>query len=175
MKSRINLLIALLLCGISCREDIDKSQLQIYEGPYRTSYDMELLHSDSALVRIKLMADKQLEFRNGDTEFPEGIVIHFYEKDGELSSTIRADRGFHERKTNIYRGDGNVQVHNLQKDQKLTSEELFWDPGKKKIYTDKFVTVEEPTRIIKGTGMEADEGFNEYKFTKVTGVIDNVL
>jgi len=49
------------------------------------------------------------------------------------------------------------------------------DPGIKKIYTEKFVTVEEPTRIIKGTGMEADESFNEYKFNKVTGVIDNVL
>ncbi len=129
MNFKINLLIVPLLCVISCREDIDKNQLEIYEGPYRTSYDMELLHSDSALVRIKLMADKQLEYRNGDTEFPEGIVIHFYEKDGELSSTIRADRGFHDRKTNIYRGDGNVQVHNLQKDQKLTSEELFWIPA----------------------------------------------
>lgn len=159
----------------SCREDLDKSQLEVYEGPYRISHNIELLHSDSALVRTKLMAAKQLEYLNQDTEFPEGIVIHFFEKDGTLSTTIRADRGYFDRKNNLYRGEGDVQVENLQKEQKLSSEELFWDPGKKKIYTEKFVVVEEPDRTIKGTGMEADEGFNEYTFTKVTGIIDNAL
>ncbi|MDN3688000.1 LPS export ABC transporter periplasmic protein LptC [Cyclobacterium jeungdonense] len=168
---------AVLLLGslFSCREDLDKSQLKNYEGPYRISHNIELLHSDSALVRTKLMAAKQLEYLNQDTEFPEGIVIHFFDKEGTLSTTIRADRGYYDRKNNLYRGEGDVQVENLQKEQKLSSEELFWDPGKEKIYTEKFVTVEEPDRIIKGTGMEADEGFNEYTFNKVTGVINNAL
>ncbi|SHM60755.1 LPS export ABC transporter protein LptC [Cyclobacterium lianum] len=171
-----SLLLLLLVSGVfSCREDVDKSQLETYEGPIRTSHQMVLLHSDSALVRTKLMADKQLEFRNGDNEFPEGILIHFFEKDGTLSSTIRADRGYYDRKNNLYRGEGDVQVHNILKGQKLSSEELFWDRARKKIYTEKFVTVEEPDRVIKGTGMEADEGFNDYKFKKVTGIIDNVL
>lgn len=141
----------------------------------RISHDVELLHSDSALVVIKLIAAKQLVYRNGDIEFPEGILIHFYERSGELGSTIRADRGFHERRTNIYRGEGDVRVHNITKDQKLSSEELFWDPTKKIIYTEKFVTVEEPNRLIQGTGMEADEGFNEYRFDKVSGIIENIL
>jgi LPS export ABC transporter protein LptC len=175
IRNVLLLILVWVFIGVSCREDIDKSQLEFYEGPIRISHDIELLHSDSALVRTKLMADKQLEFQNGNTEFPDGIVIHFFEKDGELSTTIRADRGYHERKTNLYRGEGDVQVHNLLKDQRLSSEELFWDPGTKKIYTEKFVTVEEPTRIIKGTGMEADEGFNDYKFTKVTGIIEDIL
>lgn len=168
---------AVLLCLslFSCREDVDKSQLENYQGPYRISHEVELLHSDSALVRTKLMAAKQLEYLNRDTEFPEGIVIHFFDKDGTLSTKIRADRGFYDRKNNLYRGEGDVQVENLKKEQKLSSEELFWDPGKKKIYTEKFVTVEEPERTIKGTGMEADEGFNQYTFKKVTGEIDNAL
>ncbi|SEJ32349.1 LPS export ABC transporter protein LptC [Cyclobacterium xiamenense] len=167
----------ILLFGalFSCREDVDKSQLENYEGPYRISHEIELLHSDSALVRTKLMAAKQLEYLNRDTEFPEGIVIHFFDRDGTLSTTIRADRGYYDRKNNLYRGEGDVQVENLKKEQKLSSEELFWDPGKKKIYTEKFVTVEEPDQIIKGTGMEADEGFNEYTFTNVSGEIENAL
>lgn len=175
MKLAPLVVLAVVLGIFSCREDIDKSQLEFYEGPTRTGYDIVLVHSDSAIVRTKLMADKQLEFQNGNTEFPEGIVIHFFEEDGELSTTIRADRGYYERKTDLYRGEGDVQVYNLLKDQKLNSEELFWDKGKKKIFTEKFVTVEEPSRIINGTGMEADEGFNEYTFTKVTGQLENAL
>ena len=167
-------LLALIMI-VSCREDIDKSQLEFYEGPMRISEDIELLHSDSAIVVTKLTAAKQLVFQNGDIQFPEGILIHFYENDGRLSTTIRADRGFHDRRENLYRGEGDVRAHNIIKDQKLSSEELFWDPTKKIIYTHKFVTVEEPNRLIKGTGMEADEGFNEYKFQKVSGIIEDIL
>lgn len=174
MKSAVCLFLCLLLLA-SCREDVDKSQLEFYKGPMRISHDIELLHSDSAMVVIKLVAARQLEFQNGDMQFPEGILIHFYEKNGELGTTIRADRGFHDRRTNLYRGEGDVRVHNITKDQKLSSEELFWDPSKKIIYTTKFVTVEEPNRLIKGTGMEADEGFNEYRFDKVSGIIEDVL
>ncbi|MBS9523536.1 LPS export ABC transporter periplasmic protein LptC [Litoribacter ruber] len=155
----------------SCREDVDPSQLEDYTGPTSVSYNIVLYHSDSAIVRTKLMGDKQMEFANGDYEFPEGIEIHFFEKDGEMSSTIQADKGFYDRQSNLYRGEGDVRVNNLQKNQKLNSEELFWDPDKKIIYTEKFVTVQEEGRIINGTGLEADEGFNEYQFKKVTGIL----
>jgi LPS export ABC transporter protein LptC len=60
-----------------------------------------------------------------------------------------------------------VQVENFEKRQKLASEELFWNPAKKKIYTDKFVTIQDPQRLIKGTGMEADESFSEYEIYSV--------
>src|SRR5690606_16425599 len=131
-------LILCLLFAASCREDVDKSQLEFYQVPMRIGQDIELLHSDSAVVVIKLVAAKQLEFQNGDIQFTEVILIHFYEKTGEISSMIRADRGFYERRLNLYRGEMDVRVHNLPKEQKLYSEELLWDPNKKIIYTDKF-------------------------------------
>lgn len=166
---------AFLICALmlmsSCREDVDPSQLENYEGPSRISFDIEMLHSDSAIVRTKLMGAQQLEFPNGDFEFPDGIEIHFFEVDGVVSSTIQADKGFYDRRSDLYRGEGDVRVHNLTKDQKLNSEELFWNPIEKTIYTEKFVTVQEKGRIINGTGLTADEGFNEYTFKKVTGIL----
>lgn len=108
-----------------------------------------------------------MEFEDGNLEFPEGIEITFFDKEGNISTTMRADKGFYERGKNLYRGEGDVKVDNLEKEQKLSSEELFWDPGSKKIYTDKFVTIQEKETLFNGTGMEADEGFNEYKLFKV--------
>lgn len=167
MKQSILVLIGALM-WFSCRETVDLKQLENYEGPIRISTNMELYHSDSAIVRTKLAGEKQLEFKNGDIEFPEGILIHFYEKDGELSTTIRADRGYYIRKENLYRGEGDVRVHNIPKNEKLNSEELFWDPNKHIIFTEKFVTVErQDGTVINSTGMEADEGFNEYTFHKI--------
>lgn len=152
----------------SCGEEVDTSLLESYLGPTSIAYDIELYHSDSAIIRTVLKAKKQLEYEDGNIEFPSGIEITFFDKEGNISTTMRADRGYFERKDNIYRGEGDVRVNNIEKEQKLSSEELFWNPNSKKIYTEKFVTVQEKETLFNGTGMEADEGFNEYKLFKVT-------
>lgn len=152
----------------ACRETVDVSLLEKYTGPVSIAYNIELVHSDSAIVRTHLRAKKQLKFDDGSFEFPEGIEIDFFDKGGKVTTTMRADRGFFENNKNLYRGEGDVRVENLEKDQSLASELLFWDPNAKKIYTDKFVTVREKETVFNGTGMEADEGFNEYKMYKVT-------
>lgn len=146
----------------SCREDVDVSALEAYEGPMNMSVNFHLIQSDSAIVRSDIKAPKQLEFANGNLEFPEGIEIQIFEKDGTLSTTIRADRGYLMKKENTFKGEGNVQVNNLIKDQKLQSEELFWDRMKKIIYTEKFVTVQDGETLFNGTGLEADETFTNY-------------
>lgn len=160
----------LLFLGIvffSCREDIDTTVLQVYDGPINTTVDIHLMHSDSAIVRSEIRADKQLEYANGNIEFPEGIEIELFDVDGIQSTTMRADQGYFLKIENIYKGTGNVQVKNIQKDQRLQAEELFWNPGTKKIYTETFVTIQERQTLFNGTGMEADESFTKYKLKKV--------
>lgn len=153
---------------MSCGTEVDSGMFELYTGPISTAYDINLYHSDSTIVRTHLQAKKQMEFESGDLEFPEGIEIVFFDKEGKVTTTMRADKGFYSRTSNLYRGEGDVRVKNLEKDQSLSSEELFWDPNTKKIYTEKFVTIQERETIFNGTGMEADEGFNEYKLFKVT-------
>lgn len=157
----------LSLTVFSCREDVDTSALQVYDGPVNSAINIHLVHSDSAVVRSELRAPLQLEFSNGNIEFPEGIDIQFFEVDGTLSTTMKADKGFYFKTENIYKGIGNVQVNNLLKDQRLQSEELYWNPTEKRIYTETFVTIQEKQTLFNGTGMEADESFTKYKLKKV--------
>jgi LPS export ABC transporter protein LptC len=127
------------------------------------STNFHLTQSDSAIVRSEIRAPKQLEFANGNMEFPDGIEIQIFEKDGQLSTTLTADRGYLFKQENIFKGEGDVQVHNLAKDQKLQSEELFWEPNKKKIYTEKFVRVQNGGTFSYGSGFEADDTFTTYR------------
>lgn len=142
---------------------MDASALEVYDGPMKSTINIHLIQSDSAIVRSEIKAPKQLEFANGNLEFPEGVEIQIFEKDGQLSTTLRADRGYLLKQENIFKGVGNVQVHNLLKDQKLQSEELFWEPNKKIIYTEKFVRVQNGGTFSYGSGFEADETFTTYK------------
>ncbi|WP_087149392.1 LPS export ABC transporter periplasmic protein LptC [Algoriphagus resistens] len=165
MKTGLFSFVFFCILGItsSCREDVDASALAVYDGPMRQTENVHLLQSDSAIVRFELTAPLQLEFANGNVEFPEGIEIKMFEKEGELSTTIIADKGYFYKQENLYKGVGNVQVHNLIKDQKLQSEELFYDRIKKKIYTEKFVRVQNGDMYSFGSAFEADETFSTYK------------
>jgi LPS export ABC transporter protein LptC len=168
---RVLLVIGLILSlGMlsSCESEENTDFLDAYTGPASIAYDIELMHSDSTLIRTILRAKKQIEQSNGDMEFPDGIEIELYDKFGKLNTQMSANKGFYNKNDNLYFGQGAVLVVNLLKDQKLSSEELYWNPNEKKIYTEKFVTIQEKETLFNGTGMEADEGFNEYKLFKVT-------
>lgn len=151
----------------SCRESVDPEVLKVYDGPINSATNIVMIQSDSTVLRSEITAAKQIEFLNGNIEFPEGIDINFFTKDGELETTMRADRGYFLKDENLYRGEGNVQIKNLIKDQSLQTEEIFWNQAGKKIYTDKFVTIQDPQKIIKGTGMEADDNFAVYRIKDI--------
>ena len=152
---------------VSCRESIDPESVPVYDGPISEAVDIHILHSDSAVHRSEVTAAKQLDFSNGNMEFPEGIEIKIFTPEGRLETTMRADRGYFLREQNLYRGEGNVQIKNLIKDQRLQTEEIFWNQAEKKIYTEKFVTIQERQTLFNGTGMEADDTFSTYQLKKV--------
>lgn len=168
MKNPFYLSFILLgLVFFSCRESVDPEALKVYDGPINSATNIFLVHSDSAIVRSEITAARQLEFQNGNLEFPEGIEIKFFTKDGILETTMIADRGYYMKNENLYRGEGNVQVKNLIKDQSLKTEEIFWNQAQKKIYTEKFVTIQDPQKIINGTGMDADDNFANYRIKDI--------
>ena len=167
MSKNLSYFLPILFLIFSCRENLDADALKVYDGPINAATNVFLIHSDSAILRSEITAPRQLEFQNGNLEFPDGIDIKFFSIDGQLETTMRADRGYFLKNENLYRGEGNVQIKNLIKDQRLQTEEIFWNQVEKKIYTDKFVTIQERQTLFNGTGMEADDSFSNYKLKKV--------
>ncbi|WP_018476410.1 LPS export ABC transporter periplasmic protein LptC [Pontibacter roseus] len=154
-------------CGRDLK-DPDKEEKHI--GPFRQTENVLTLYSDSAKVLIKLQAPVQEDYENGDMVFPKGINVEFYEQGGAVTSTLRANYGKQERNKDIYLVRGNVVVHNLVKQEKLETEELYWNKNKAQIYTDKFVKITTPEEILMGHGLQANQDFSNYKIRKVTGV-----
>ncbi len=72
---------------------------------------------------------------------------------------------------NIYHIMGRVLINNQIKHETLTTDELYWNPDTKKIYTDKPVDVKTPEQILHGIGMDSNQDFTEYTLRKVTGVV----
>lgn len=164
------LVLVLAIASFSCEREIkNPDEEERYTGPTIENHDITTLYSDSAQLLIKLQAPVQQEFESGDGVFPEGFYIEFYDKDGKLESTLKGNYGKQDPKKSLYYARGNVVVDNLKKQEKLETEELYWDRNKAKIYTDKFVKITSPEEILTGKGLTANQDLSRYSIKKVTG------
>lgn len=160
----------LAVVAFACSKHEVKEPLE-YKGPLREVEKMEMFYSEKDLVKIKMLADLVYEFQSGDREFPKGIYIEFYDETGRLESTIRADHAYYFKEQDQWRGRGKVEVKNIAKDEQLNTEELFWKPTDKQIFTEKFVTIHRQEDIIYGTGLTASQDLSDYTITNASGVV----
>jgi LPS export ABC transporter protein LptC len=159
--------VSLLLCA--CDRSENNAKLLIYDGPISEGEDVEMLYSEKENITTKVKAKKVREFQNGDYQFPDGIFIEFYNEQGAITSTLKANSAFYYKAENKWKGVGDVEVKNIEKNEQLNTEELFWFPAKKNISTDKFVQIRTGNEVIYGTGLEAKQDMSEYRIRKVEG------
>ncbi len=167
LKLASSLLLMIMVCCSDTQEQLDERD--VYDGAFHEVEGLKLWYSDSAVVRLMLQADKLQEFENGDQEYPDGIYIEFYGKDTVKTSTLEADQAYFNSDENVYRAVGNVKLVSLEKNQKLSTEELFWSRKDQRVYTEKFVIIETGEDVLHGQGLTAAQDFSSYRILKPTG------
>ena len=159
----------------SCENDLAEIEKTISpdELKYETMRNVELLYSDSAILRVKVMGDKMLRYLdvNAPTqEFPEGIKVDFFDLNGRTQSVLTSKYAIrYEKKNEIIVRDS--VVWESKKNEQLETEELIWDEKQNKVYTKKFVKITRPGEIVYGYGFEADQDFNRWEINAITGRI----
>ncbi|WP_245897067.1 LPS export ABC transporter periplasmic protein LptC [Hymenobacter nivis] len=163
-------LLALALLG--CEEQKTVGPTLIYKGPNMESTNVLELFSDSARLQIRLTAPLEQRYENGDVIYTKGVSVTFYAKDKSVVNTLTAHYGKLEQTKNLFTMRGDVRVANVPEQQKLFTEELFYDRNKQVIYTDSamFVRVETLTERLTGYGLKANQNFSSYRITRPEGV-----
>jgi LPS export ABC transporter protein LptC len=154
-------------CGIK-----ENAKPLVYEGPLTEGEEIEMLYTEQDFIKLKMKARKVKDLQNGDREFPEGIYIEFFDESGKLTSTLQANQAYYFKQESKWRGRGKVEVRNIEKNERLNTEELFWKPETKKIFTDKFVTIKLQTEILYGTGLDAAQDLSTYTIAHPEGEFD---
>lgn len=164
-----NVIIGLLVFSLSACNQTETAKPVIYDGPLSEAEEVTMYYTEMEVVKVMLKAKKIFEFQNGDQEFPEGIYIEFYDEFGKKTSTLKANSAYFFKDENKWRGRGAVEVINIEKQEQLNTEELFWKRDTKKIFTDKFVTIKLQNEMIYGTGLEADQDLSNYQIKNPEG------
>ncbi|GAA4351502.1 hypothetical protein GCM10023185_10210 [Hymenobacter saemangeumensis] len=170
-RSGMGVVAAVLLLA-SCDKKSGTGPKLVYTGPLMETTNVLTLFSDSARLKLKLTAPLEQQFENGDVLYPKGMVVTFYDRDGKtVVNTLTAKYGKVEKATSLYIMRGDVRVVNEPKQQKMFTEELFFDKTKQKIYTkpEMQVRVITPFEMLTGTGFTANQDFSYYRLAHPTG------
>ena len=64
---------------------------------------------------------------------------------------------------------GNVRSWNIKKELILTNE-MYWDQNNKKVYSDSFIHIERPDRVLEGYGFVSNEQLTTYNLKRPMGI-----
>jgi LPS export ABC transporter protein LptC len=173
---RYTFYIFLIIVGLaSCQTevvDINVLEAAMNSIPVETSKNIEIIYSDSAIVRAKLSSPHLDNYKveNPYNEMPEGLTVLFYTPELEIESTLTANYGIRYIDQGVVEVKDNVIVVN-KKGEKLNTERLLWDENTKRIFSDNFVKITTKEEIILGEGFESDQNFSSYKIFKIKGTI----
>jgi LPS export ABC transporter protein LptC len=165
MKKTIYLFV--LICAACSQKE--NTQPKEYAGPLQEAEQVELLYTENETLKVKMRTPLLYEFKNGDREFPKGVDLEFYDVTGKLSSTLRSDHAYYFKNEDKWRARGKVEVVNMEKNEQLNTEELFWFPVKETINTEKFVTIRMQDRVLYGEGLVAKQDMSTYEIIKPHG------
>ncbi|WP_162231269.1 LPS export ABC transporter periplasmic protein LptC [Sunxiuqinia dokdonensis] len=170
--------IAILIAGIamlffSCANKIEKikefSSGENMAGVEAENYEM--IHSDSTIVRFKLITPKLIRFDKAEDpfiEFPEGVEIERYNEQMEQIASITSNYARYFEAERKWEAKNNVVAVNPQGDT-LKTEHLIWEEQKAKIYSEQFVKIIRKDQVITGIGFESDQNLSNWKIKNPKG------
>jgi LPS export ABC transporter protein LptC len=134
---------------------------------------IEVLFSDSAVIRFTLVAPLLKIFQDEDEpykEFPNGFKIQQFDQNKAITSSIEASYGKYYEKDALWEAKQNV-IAVTENNDTLKTEILYWDEKKDLIYSDQFVKIIQKEQIITGIGFEADMQMTSWKISKPKGTV----
>ena len=154
-------------------KDVEKISAKTVAIPVDTSTGVEIIYSDSAKVKAKLLAPVLLHYKTDKPyyEMNKGVTVIMYDDLLEETTRITSDYAIQRENEKIVELRKNVVVTN-KKGETFKSEELIWDQNTRKCYSNKLVSIITSSQVIYGTTFWAKEDFSYYEITQSTGNFD---
>ena len=128
--------------------------------------------SDSGITRYKIVTEEWNVFDKKKPPywaFEKGVYLEKFDTLFHIDASIKADTAYYYDKMKLWKLMGNVEIHS-QRGDKFTTNLLFWDEKKAKVYSDQFIRIEQEDKILTGYGFESNQELTEYEIYNNTGI-----
>ncbi|WP_446776676.1 LPS export ABC transporter periplasmic protein LptC [Macellibacteroides fermentans] len=164
-----------ILLSTSCGKE-NKEVVDVSFDPEKSytmkALDISTLISDSGITRYRLNTKKWLVFEKAAEPhwyFPDGVYVEKFDTLFRAEASIKADTAYYYDKKGLWKLIGNVKVSSLA-GERFETALLFWDQRTEKVYSDKFIRIEQAERVITGIGFESNQSMTLYKIFNPQGV-----
>lgn len=172
--STLTSILAFTLIFSSCQKDPEKvkkvSKMLANLGVEKAT-DVAISYTDSGILKAKIFSplmERYPQKAEPYMEMKKGVKGYFYNKDGEVESSLTADYAISYENRKVIEVRNNVKVKNIRAEE-LETEKLIWDQRTEKIYTDNFIKIKTPDEILYGNGFESNQNFTRYRIRNLKG------
>lgn len=157
----------------ACKNDIKKvSRITDKEVvPAMSGEQLAMTYSDSARVKYRMFAPLYTKIKTEEEdydEFPGGIHVIYYDRDGSIIGEIQSEYAKNLTKEELWEARRKVVVRNGE-GKKLETELLYWDMRKKWIYSDQFARLTDGNNVLESSGgFESDQNLEHPVFKNIT-------
>ena len=141
------------------------------DAPQAVGVGINLKYTDSGKVVATLKSEKMRDFSNKEfpyREFPEGLVVEFYEEGAK--NTVTANYGVIYDETGLIDLQGNVVIVTADS-TRLTAEQLYLDQNNSWIFTDEPNTIMFKNGALnEGQGFDSNQEFSNFRSRSNVGV-----
>lgn len=175
LRSIIVLLGTIML--LSCKNDENQVNDLVNENvlPEMTGYELTLIYSDSARIKYKVITPEYIKTTKGEEkyeEFPQGLHVISYDRDGKVVGSIKSRYAKKMEETMLWEARDQVVVVNAE-GKKLETEQLFWNMKNEKIYSKRYTKLTSGNQVLEGnSGFESDQDLNNPVFFGITGQVE---
>lgn len=145
-----------VLCACRKEEPLEKSGIKALGRPTMTTRNVMTIISDSGIPQYRLVTPLWLVYDNIDTPvwiLPGGPFLEKFDPQMHTIFTVACDSAVNNRRTQQWLLYGNVEFREGKKLLILT-QQLTWDQSRQMVYSDSFIHIEQPDKIIEGYGFE---------------------
>lgn len=170
MRRRVERAVVLALAAVvtlaACeRRETGETATEVVKIPDETVMDFATQESDSGRVQWTLKAPRADRYVDRNVFVMDDPTIEFYDKMGNLQTTLTADKGEYLLDTHDMLAYGNVVAVSF-KGEVLETDSLRYLNEADKIVSDSFVKLTRGRDVITGIGLECDHTLDSVEIKK---------
>ena len=130
------------------------------------------LISDSGVTRYRVNTEEWEIYDKKNPPywaFEKGVYLEQFDSIFHIEASIKADTAYYYDKERLWKLIGNVDIQN-RKGERFNTELLYWNEATQKVYSDKFIRIQQPDRIITGHGFDSNQQMTVYVIQNIEGI-----
>lgn len=172
LSAAVGAVISLAVTACKDSDPVGMGNVDWKQTPTMLTRNVETLISDSGVARFRIKTPVWYVYddvKDPYWRFPEGLNLEKFDPLFRVEATVRSDSAVYFKDRQLWRLDGNVDIRNIL-NEKFQTQQLFWDQKAHKLYSDSFIHIERPDKVLEGYGFDSDEQMTRYTIRNVAGI-----